>query len=268
MHAQSADLGQVVERDVMRVPVVVAGPGRDECHTRAGRAQQRWTAARIRPVVADLQHVDGSQQPPPGQHRLDWCLRVTGEQGTEAAAAQQGHDRRVIDVGVGERPGDIVGGRVEEREPGQRVESNALPGARRHEPAACLCARQLPEARVGRVRVVASGVEDQSHLIALERCQQAGHVILVRVREDHRVDLPPPPRKTFAEASEQEVGIRPPVDERRGAGGRDDQDRIALPDVQHDEVGPAVRQGCEREAAEQEPQAGEPGRRSRERGED
>jgi hypothetical protein len=51
-------------------------------------------------MVADLQHVDRTQQPPLGKQRLDGRLRVPGQQGAESAIAQEGHDRRVVDVAI------------------------------------------------------------------------------------------------------------------------------------------------------------------------
>jgi len=42
--------------------------------------------------MADLQDVDGDQQPAIRQHGLDGRLGIPGQQGGEAAVAQQGHD--------------------------------------------------------------------------------------------------------------------------------------------------------------------------------
>ena len=244
----------------MRVAVVVADADRDQRRARTGCTQQRGTAARVRPVVTDLQHVDRPQQPALGEHRLDGSLGIAAEQRAEAAAAQQHDDRRVVDIAVGKRPGHIVGARIEEGQDGRGVEANALPGARRHEPSVGLGARQLLEPGIGRVRIVASGVQDQPHLVALQRRQQAGHMVLVRVGEDHHVDAPMPPGKSLAQPPKEEIRIGSAVDQRGGAGRRGHQDRVALPDVEDHQVDPPIRQRSEGEGAEQQPQPGKPDR--------
>lgn len=76
-------------------------------------------------------------------------------------------------------------------------------------------------------------------------------MVLVWVCEDHHVDAALPPRDPLAEPSQQQVRVGPAIDEHPRAGRRRDQDRVALPDVQRDEVQPAVRQGCEGQADEE-----------------
>lgn len=106
----------MVERDLVRMTVVVADPGRDERDARPGRSEQLGAGAGVRAMVADLQHIHPAQQSPLGQHRLDRRLRIAGQQRAEAAAAQEADDGGIVDVTSWQRPRDVVGRRVEERQ--------------------------------------------------------------------------------------------------------------------------------------------------------
>jgi len=192
--------------------------------------------------VADLQHVDPAEEPARGQHRLHRRLGIPGEQGREAATAQQPDHRSVVDVACGQRAGHIRGGRIQEREDGRPVELDPLPRARRDQAGPGLFKSQLHEARVGRIQVVPTRIEDEADPISLQRRHQPGDVVLVRVGQDHHIDPALPPRQPLAKAPEQQVGVGAAVDQQRAAGRRRDQDRVALPDVQHDQVQAAIRQ--------------------------
>jgi hypothetical protein len=84
----------------MRVTVLVVDAGRNDGHGWLDERQEAISRSRIGPMMADLQHVDRAQQPPRGKQRLDGRLRVPGQQGSEAAIPQEGHDRRVVDVAI------------------------------------------------------------------------------------------------------------------------------------------------------------------------
>jgi hypothetical protein len=241
----------MVEGDLVRVAVVVADPRRDERRAGAGGVQQRRVGAGMRAVVADLEHVDPCQEAAFREQALDRHLRVTGEEGREAAEAQQADDRRVVDIGVRERASHVRRGRVENRQGCGCVEAQPLTCARGREAPSWLGTRGLEESWIGGVLVGTSAIQDQPHSVALQGRHQAGDVVLVRVGEDYHVDAPPPPGQPLAEASQEQIGIGPAVDEHRGARWRGHQDRVALPDVQGYQVQAAVRQADQRQGDEQ-----------------
>jgi hypothetical protein len=92
-------------------------------------------------VVADLEHVDGVQEPAIGEACLDGSLRVAGQQGDESAGAQDGHDRRVVDIAVGQRPGRIGRGRIDDLERRRVIDRQPLARAAKHKAQAGLMAR-------------------------------------------------------------------------------------------------------------------------------
>ncbi len=167
-------------------------------------------------MVADLQHVDVDQEPALRQHRLNRHLRVAGEQRAESAAAQQPHDRCVVDVSLGQRSGHVLGGRIEERKCRRRIKAQGHARAGDGELPARLPSGLEHEARIGRILVRAAPVEDEAHLVAVQGRDEAGDVVLVRVGQDHDVDPPTPPRQPLPEPSEEEVGIRATVDQHAG----------------------------------------------------
>ena len=72
-----------------------------------------------------------AQQPALRQHRLDRRLRIAREQRREAAAPQQPHHRRVVDVAIRQRAGHVGGRRIQDGQHGGCAESDALTRARR-----------------------------------------------------------------------------------------------------------------------------------------
>ena len=85
------------------------------------------------------------------------------------------------------------------------------------------------------------GLDDPPHPVALEQQRQTGDVVLVRVRQDDRVDPPVPRRDPPVERDEQPVGIGAAVDEQPPAARALDEDRVALPDIEDRDPGDAAR---------------------------
>jgi hypothetical protein len=115
--------------------------------------------------------------------------------------AQQADDRCVVDVAIGQRTGGIPRAGVEDGERRGWVEANGHPGARCRHATAALVACLEHEARVGRVLVPPAAIEDQPHLVSLQNGHQAGHMVLVRVCQDHDVDAPMPPGQALPQSS-------------------------------------------------------------------
>ena len=68
-------------------------------------------------------------------------------------------------------------------------------------------------------------------------------MILVRVGQHEEVDPPIPGRDVRVEGDEEAIRIGAAVDEHPRAAVRVDEDRVALPDVEHRDPDPAVRRG-------------------------
>jgi hypothetical protein len=198
-------------------------------------------------VVPHLQDVDRREQAALQQPTLDRGLGVTGQQRAERAEAQHADHRGIVDVVVGERPGGIGRGGIEEGEARRVPQRVALAGTGGHEAPAWFGSGERHESVVGRIIEVATGVEDEPDLEATQHLHQAGDVILVRVGQQHDVDAAAIERQKLAQPAQDEVGIRATVDQQRSAVAALDQDGVSLPHVEHDEVQAAVRQRGERD---------------------
>ena len=118
------------------------------------------------------------------------------------------------------------------------------------------CARGLDRRRLRRATAACQRVdagdgcdagagEHAPHVVASEHVEQAVDVVGLRVREHHQLDRAVVPRQFVAEAAEHGAA-RAAVDEDVLAVGRLDQDRVALPDVEHGHAQPRRRRRPER----------------------
>jgi hypothetical protein len=219
--------------------VLVTRAGRDQSNPRPQYVEQLHAGGRVRPVVADLQHVHGAEHAAVEQHPLHRRLGIPGEQRPEAPVLEQRDDRRVVDVALWQRGRDVGVGRKQDGQHRARSERDVHAGAGQLNGA--LGGRQRQEARVGRVVVRASRVQDHPDAVALERGHQPRDVVFVRVAQQHHVKVPLPERQLLPQPPRGEVRIRPAVDQHRGARRRADEDRVTLADVEHRQVQPPVR---------------------------
>jgi hypothetical protein len=218
MESQSGDRLQVIEGLLVRMAEGVAEAGRDEGGGGASRVEQRRAGAEPGPMMSDLQHVDPTEQPAFGQHRLDRRLGIAGEQRAEAAAAKHPDHRRIVDVTLRQRAGNVTGRGVQDGEYGRRIQLQALAAAGLGEASTRLSTGELQKSRVGRVRIVAAGIQHQADPITLEGCHQSCDVILVGMGEDHDVYAALPPWQPLSKTTQQKIGIRSAVDQEGGAG--------------------------------------------------
>lgn len=86
----------------------------------------------------------------------------------------------------------------------------------------------------------AAWLHGEAHVVAVEDREQAGAVVLVRMREDDEVDPPLPRQEAAAEQGEQPSGIRTAVDEHDRAAELE-QERIALTDIERAHAGDRCR---------------------------
>ena len=117
------------------MPVRVGGAHADDGCRGPDGVEQQVTCRKVRPVVPHFEHVHRTDQRALTQYRLDWRLRVAGEESGEAAESKDHHHRRVVDVVAGKRRATIGVGRVEHLECRAWIEVEALAGSRQHEAA-------------------------------------------------------------------------------------------------------------------------------------
>ncbi|MEX1278308.1 MAG: hypothetical protein WEI16_04575, partial [Chloroflexota bacterium] len=256
VHRQPEHLLQAVEGGPMRVAVLVVDAGRNDGHGGLDDGQERTGRPRVGPVVADLQHVDRAQQPPLGKQRLDGRLRVPSEQSAETAIAQEANDGCVVDVAIRHWAGDVVGRRKEDLELRPASERDDLAGASRRHAGARLVLGGGQHLLV-RLSVRRSpAVHDQAHLVPAQDLAQSSQVVLVRVGQDHDLDSPLVERQSLADPPHGQVRIHAGVDQGGAPIRRLDQDRVALADVEHGQVQPAIRPGQDGGHGEDQHQAG------------
>jgi hypothetical protein len=190
--------------------------------------------------MGDLEHVD-LRDPGIEEERVDVVLRVAHEQEpVPAGAPEQDHGDvvRLPPVVRGDRwdslrvgPQDCERDVVDEEAfaPPERRMRDRM---RREGRLPCRVARSLP----GHPRL-----EDAAHASRLQECHEAGHVVLVGMGEHDRVDGPVPRRELLIEGDEEAGRIGAAVHEQRPAAPADDEDRIALTDVEGDHPCDTVR---------------------------
>jgi hypothetical protein len=216
---QSRLPGQGRERDGGGMAVLVIGPDRYQCGGGAGELKEACRRPGARSVVTDLEHVDRVQQPTLRQACLDGSLRVTGQQGDESTGAQDGHDRPVVDIAVGQRPGRIGGRRIDDFEGGRLVDWQPQARATQYKAQAGLVACIGQEAGKGGVVERNPGMDEHSHPEPCHHLDQARDVILVRMGEQHQIDAALEERQVRSQPSQGEVRVRAAVDQ-HGASGR------------------------------------------------
>lgn len=229
------------------MPVVVAGADRDQRDRGARRVEERRRRGRGTAVMGDLEDVDRGQAAR-DQLRVNALLRVAGEQEPAALRLAQQDDRRVVDAraGRGRRDGDGAGERPQDVE-ADLAQLQARAGGERG-PRWPVPERGVPGRPAGTASPHA-GLEHAAHAVALERADEPGHVVLVRVRQHDDVQPPVPRRDLRIELEQEPVGVRAAIDEHACAVPALDEDRVALPDVEHDESGvPAVDVGGRQQA--------------------
>jgi len=232
-------LGKPRENLRRRMPVVVPGADRYRRQARARRGHQLLGRRRPAPVVAGLEQVDRGETPG-DQLRLDVRLGVPRQEEAPALEGAEQDDRGVVHLAavVGRSGRDAVGVGPEhveadpvERESVARGEAAARRPPRREDRRE----RLVPRASSGH-----PGLHDPPDAVALQDERQARDVVLVGVGQHDEVDPPVPRGHPRVERNEKPVGVRAAVHEHPAARRAGHQDRVALSDVEDDDVGPAV----------------------------
>ena len=190
-------------------------------------------------MVSDLQHVDRRQQVAGEQGGLNRRFGIPGEQSRKAAMAQQEHDRSVVDVAVRQRSPSIHLAGIENLDRCGRVKRHHLP-----RPSNCQRDRRVcrvgQQAIVGRIFVTESGVQDCADAEALENLQQAGDVVLVWMAQDEQVDASREEGQVRAQPPQRELRVRAAIHKHGCAARSLDQNGVALADIEHGHVQPAI----------------------------
>ncbi|HSW43366.1 MAG TPA: hypothetical protein VLM76_12730 [Patescibacteria group bacterium] len=234
------DGGQPLEHLAGRMPVVVPRADRDRRQARARRLDQRRAGRRPAPVVAGLEEVHG-REAPRDQLSLDRGFGISHQQEASALERAEEDDRRVVHLGA------VVGGimRHAGRTRPDHLEGDPVEGevvTCSQAPAACPAGGENRCQRlVTRTGARHAGLRDLPDAVALEEEWQARHVVLVRVGEHDEVDPAVPRRHARVKGHEQAVRVGTAVHEHAAARRAGYEDRVALPDVEDDHVGPAVR---------------------------
>jgi hypothetical protein len=196
-------------------------------------------------VVGHLDQVDVGESAR-DEDRIDSVLRVPGEQEPLSAERAEQHDRDVVDagprVGRGARHGDPVRPEDVERDV---VEGEPIAGRQD-------VAVQAPPGQGGLERGIAgtgaghSRVHEPPDPVTLDQQRETGDVVFVRVREHDEVDPAVPWRDPRVEGHEEPIRVRSAVHEQPATPRGLDKDRVALADVERDDVEAAVRAGRRR----------------------
>jgi hypothetical protein len=190
-------------------------------------------------VVGDLEDVD-AREAAGEQDRVDPLLDVARQQEAPPGDFAEQDDRDVVDSGTGVGwltwDGRMIGPQHAETDV---VEGEAV--ARRQQARrGSACAEFGGPGRVSGPRASHAGLEDAPNPVSRQKHRESCDVILVRVRQDDRVDPVVPRGDPFVERHEEPIGIRPAVDEEAAAARALDEDGVALPDVEDGDPGSAI----------------------------
>jgi|1186.fasta_scaffold01662_6 hypothetical protein len=195
-------------------------------------------------MVGDFEHVDrGAKMRSDTLGQQLWInllLDIAGEKHAALTEVQLEHDRHVVDRrttvgrvqwhGSTQRPIDVEFDSVEPQ-----------PVASGHDPA-----RPAELSHLAAVRGVARAGPDHSRFddiadsVTLKQKREPADMVFVRMRQHDEVEPPIPRRHTRVEQGQKAVGIRARVDEDTATVRPLQEDRVALADIQHRDVKPAV----------------------------
>jgi len=241
------------------VPVRIVRTGADERDSRLESGEERGGGRRAAAVVSHLEHVDGAAGGQAVMEELwvDLLLHVTGQQHPSSPVADVQHDRDVVDApALIRRPKRHLTGTWPEDPDGDAVQAQRV--TRREQHTACrrssqgLTERAIPGSCPDHARI-----GHHWHAIAFQEQRQTGCVVLVRVRQDGKVQPSVPGRDAFVKESQESIGIGASIDQHARTAGALHEHGVALSHVQDRDpkatIGVPTR---ERAGHEQECQAG------------
>ncbi|HYH92176.1 MAG TPA: hypothetical protein VD763_03370, partial [Candidatus Saccharimonadales bacterium] len=185
--------------------------------------------------MGDLEDVE-AWQAGSEQRWVDPFLDVAGQQEPTIADAAEEHDRDVVDARprVRRRGWDLAADRPQDPQV-QLVDTDAIPGRKPQSDRRTGSGEPLRKGGIAGPWPAHPRLEDLPDPVPIEEQRKAGDMVLVRMREDHRIDPAVPRRDPPIEPHEQSVRVGAAVDEQAATTRPLDEDRVALPDIEdHD----------------------------------
>jgi len=187
--------------------------------------------------MGDLEQVDVWEAV--GQQRwVDAVLDVAHQQEPARPDLAEQDDRDVVDAraAIGWDGRDLATDRPQHPE-ADLVDREPVAGGQAEPDWRTLSSQLADPRRIAGSGAAHAGFEHAVHVVALEEQGEPGHVILVGVRQDHRVDPAIPRRNAPVEGDEEPVGIGSAIDQQSTAVRTLDEDRVALPDIEDRNAG-------------------------------
>ena len=209
-------------------------PGARGCNGDPGsdRIDERLGGGGPAAVMGNLEQIDRVETARE-QLRVDLLLDVAHQQEPPAPHLPGEHHRDVVDAraAVGRFEWDAAARRPQHLEL-DLVDGEAVSSRDRHPNRAVGVGHLVQPCGIPGAGTAHAWLHHAIDVISLEQEGQPGHVILVRVRQDHRVDPPVPGRNASIERDEEPIGIRATVDQQAPTARAFDQDRVALANIE------------------------------------
>ena len=212
--------------------VGIVGAGRGDRDRGIGGGHERLGRRRLAPVMRHLEQVDPRDAA--GQHdRVDVLFHVAGQEEPAPADFAEQDDRNVVDAraGVGRLGGDRAAVRPQHAHP-DGIDRQSIAGRQAEPHRRARSAEPVDPRSVTGTRSAHPGFEHARDAIAVEQQRETRDMVLVRVREDDRVDPAVPRRDVPVQDDEQAVGVWATVDQQAPAVCALDQDGVPLPDIE------------------------------------
>jgi hypothetical protein len=180
-------------------------------------------------------HLEQVETGDPGadEERIDLLFGIAGQQEATPARVAEQHDRDVVDprARIGRLGGHAPGRRPQDAQV-DLVDPQPVAGREPFDRRGSGSGKAGNERGIPGSRPAHPGLEQPTDLVAPEQERDAGHVILVRVRQDDQIEPSVPRWKERIEGLREPIRVRPAVDEQAAAAAALDEDRVALPDVE------------------------------------
>jgi hypothetical protein len=154
------------------------------------------------------------RQPGGEEARIDLLFDVAGQQEPALADRAEQHDRHVVDArsGVGRFDRDLPSDRPQDAQI-DLVDRQSVAGSDREMRRRAVLAEAIAPRRVTGPGPAHPRLEHPRDAVPRQEQRQTGHVVLVWVGQDHRVDATVPWRDQAVELDEQPIRVRPAIDQ-------------------------------------------------------
>jgi hypothetical protein len=224
------------ERGRRRMAVTVPGSGRRHRDRGTGGVEERVGGRGPAAVVGDLEQVNPRDRF--AQLGIDLLLDVAGQQELAALDRAEQHDRHVVDAGpgVGWLERDLAAARPQDLE-ADLVDGDPITRREQQAGRSTIAGQFGGPGRIPGSRAAHAGLEDLIDPVSAQQQRETRDMVLVRMRQDDRIEPAIPGRDQAVELNQQPVGVRTAVDQEAAAARALDEDRVALADVEHGDGG-------------------------------